>query len=322
MNRVYVQVKRIVNNIDFNKISEKLNKQLFLIKKNNYLYGLEKEILSIESNLIIVDDKTYIIYEVKETDSIKDIVIGVVLKMNDYQQIKGEYNKEKLLFLSMQKTNDYYIKKYQQSLLMVKALKLDKTIYNDCYNIMNKRNNDDLVSLEMKLESVVGFRKYLELKLLEMFKYEEYQFNMRTIFETLEDPLKLLNYINNIENFSAAYLLVNSILKQVNTKNVDLELDKPLFSFEKLMLENDRKVKKLLMYKMINARKFSHQGKIINCNFSKTKVSDNLYYFPDEIIIYNNYKTIVKKGDFILKLNSDFEIEEGYECFSIDKILA
>ena len=31
---------------------------------------------------------------------------------------------------------------------------------------------------------------------------------------------------------------------------------------------------------------------------------------------------INKKGDFILKLNKQFEIEEGYECFSIDKILA
>ena len=37
MTRVYIQVKRIINNIDFNKIIDNFEKCLFLIKKNNYL---------------------------------------------------------------------------------------------------------------------------------------------------------------------------------------------------------------------------------------------------------------------------------------------
>ena len=64
MTRVYIQVKRIINNIDFNKIIDNFEKCLFLIKKNNYLYGLDNKYLSDEKDFIIIDNKFYIIYEI------------------------------------------------------------------------------------------------------------------------------------------------------------------------------------------------------------------------------------------------------------------
>lgn len=322
MTRVYIQVKRIINNIDFNKIIDNFEKCLFLIKKNNYLYGLDNKYLSDEKDFIIIDNKFYIIYEIRETDTIKDIVIGTILKMYDHQCKDIDLNDLVLKMLTLLKNNDYYVNKYQQNLLISRVLKNDKTIINECCSLISLRNNDQIVQIEKQIESEIGKKKYLEYKLLEKFKYDEYMIKMRDIFECLEDPTKLFEYPSNIEKFSVAYLLALNILKDYKYKLCDIEMTKPLFSFEKLIVENDKKIKKLLMYKMINAKRVLFTGKIIKFNLNKVKVSDNLYFFPDEIIFINDKKMINKKGDFILKLNKQFEIEEGYECFSIDKILA
>ena len=250
------------------------------------------------------------------------IVIGTILKMYDHQRKEIDLTDNVLKILTLSKNNDYYINKYQQNILISRVLKKDKTIINECCSLINLRNNDQIGQIEMQIESKIGEKKYLKYKLLEKFKYDEYMIKMRDIFECLEDPTKLFEYPNNIEKFSVAFLLATNILKDYKYKLCDIEMVKPLFSFEKLIIENDKKIKKLLMYKMINAKRVLFTGKIVKFNLNKVKVSDNLYFFPDEITFINDNKIINKKGDFILKLNNQFEIEEGYECFSIDKILA
>ena len=88
------------------------------------------------------------------------------------------------------------------------------------------------------------------------------------------------------------------------------------------MLEKNKRVKKILMHKMIHARKLNFKGKIISFDYENFLVWENLFYLPNEIKLFYNGKVITKKGDFILKINDKLEIEEGYECFSIEKILA
>ncbi|MBP3504420.1 MAG: hypothetical protein J6K18_04765 [Bacilli bacterium] len=322
MKRVYVQVKRIINNIDFNKIIDNFEKCSFLIKKNNYLYGLDDKYLTDKKDFIIIDNKFYIIYEAKETDTIKDIVIGTILKMYENQRKEIDLSDKILKILTLSKNNDYYINKYQQNLLISRILKKDKTIINECCSLINLRETDQIVQIEKQIESEIGKKKYLEYKLLERFKYDEYMLKLRDIFECLEDPTKLFEYPCYVEKFSIAYLLATNIIKDYKYKSCNVEVLKPLFSFEKLIMENDKKIKKLLMYKMINAKRILFTGKVIKFNLTKVKVSENLYFFPDEITIIYDKKIINKKGDFILKLSNEFEIEEGYECFSIDKILA
>ena len=141
-------------------------------------------------------------------------------------------------------------------------------------------------------------------------------------FDILEDPTKLLNYVNYIESFSTIHLLINSIIENNNIKITNKEVDKPIFSFSKLILEKDKKIKKILMHKMIHAKKTSFTGKLLNIDFEKVLVSNDLFYLPNEITYLYKGHIITKKGDFILKIDKSLEIIEGYECFSIEKILA
>ena len=87
------------------------------------------------------------------------------------------------------------------------------------------------------------------------------------------------------------------------------------------MLQKDKQTKKLLMHKMINAKKSYLKGKVIDIDFNNVYACDNLLYLPNEITILYNNKKVVKKGEFLLQLNESLGIIEGYECFSIEKNL-
>ena len=253
----------------------------------------------------------------------KDLTIELVMLMFKAQMKKVNNIFTELKYLQHQKTNDYYVKKYQEHLYAAGALRGNLEYLKKYITLSGIRKKDAFVeNVEKKLESYVGLEKYIKLRLLELFNPDEYSYELQIVYEKLEDPCNLINYIQNIEYYSAVYLLLTK--KAIEEKNelVECEITMPLFNFENLLKENDSIVKKILMHKMINARKSYIKGKIIYAKLDKVKVSGNLYYFPEQITLFANNRVTTKKGDYIVKLNENYEIEEAYECFLISKILA
>ena len=325
MERVYLQVKRIISNIDFNKIYNGFIKMQFLIKYDNYLYGLNELFLyNKQDDEITIAGVKYIIYDLDTYDiNIKNIVVEIVHKMFKYQFKIKEYDDEKIKYLTTKKDSNYYVTKYQLNLFAVNIVKGNLRLIDDYLCINDKlKSTYQVYKYEYILENNVGLVEYVNLKLLSMFKLDEYNCKLRHYIDIVEDPCKLLNYINFIKEYSVINLLVNNLVSINNYKNTLKEVDKPLFSFDKLVLEKNKRVKKILMHKMIHARKLNFKGKIISFDYDNFLVCENLFYLPNEIKLFYNGKVITKKGDFILKINDKLEIEEGYECFSIEKILA
>lgn len=320
MERVYNQVKRIIDNLNLDKIYKGFVKTKFVLKINNKYYCSDNILL----NEAFLSNKLHVIYEVKSHEIIiKDIVIGVILAMYDLQYHNNTCNEERLQYLLKKKDGTYYTLKYQLNLIMINILKGNTKLLNDCISLMNERRKDLFVlKIEEEIEKNIGLKKYIELKLLEILKPEEFKYELRFIIDVLEDPCNLLNYINNASKFSAVYLLVSNIIERIKPTNQLIELDKPLFSFDKLIIQKDKQTKKFLMHKMINAKKTYLKGKVLNIDFNNVNSCDNLLYLPGEITVIYNNKKINKKGEFILQLNEQLEIVEGYECFSIEKILA
>ena len=212
--------------------------------------------------------------------------------------------------------------KYQLHLLAINVLKGNLQNIKEYLFILNQmKKKYTFYKIEEELENNIGLRKYVQLKLLSLFKQEEYNYELRYYFDILEDPTKLLNYLYFIKEYSVVSLLVNNIIYNSNIKHESKEIEKPLYSFNKLLIEKDKQIKKILMHKMIHAKKTNFKGIIKKIDFDKVLKSENLFYLPNEITFLYNDKIITKKGDYILKLNNNLEIEEGYECFSIDKIL-
>ena len=95
-------------------------------------------------------------------------------------------------------------------------------------------------NVEKKLESYVGLEKYIKLRLLELFNPDEYSYELQIIYEKLEDPCNLINYIQNIEYYSAVYLLLTKKAIEEKIELVECEITMPLFNFENLLKENDK----------------------------------------------------------------------------------
>ena len=318
MERVYNQVKRIIDNVNFDKIYKGFVKKKIVLKINGIAYCNDKSILNNQ-----ISNNDYVTYEISSKEiSIKDIVIELIVKMFELQFDVNPCNQERLKFLLMKKSSEFYELKYQLNLVMVNILKGNTELTSSYLAILNEiKKEESIYLLEEQIEKNIGLKKYIKLKLLEMFKPDDYHFKLRFLIDTLEDPTKLVNYINYAEDFSVAYLLVNSQIKEVSVNQGLASIEKPLFSFSKLILQKDKQTKKLLMHKMINAKKSYLKGKIIDIDFNNVYACDNLLYLPNEITILYNNKKVVKKGEFLLQLNDSLEIIEGYECFSIEKIL-
>lgn len=323
MERIYNQVKRIIDNLNFEKIYKGFRKCKFILKIHSNYYCNDKlllnEVLLSNNDL----EKKYVIYEIKTNEiNIKDIVINVVFRMFEMQFEINQCSEQCLKFLLVKKDSNYFIKKYQQSLLMVNILKGNEKVLNKYVKLLNERKNNDFVTqIEEVIEKNIGLKKYVELKLLEIFKPDEYRYELRFILDKLEDPCNLLNYINYSIEFSIVYLLVENKILDVKVTDLILNEDKPLFSFDKLILQKDKQTKKFLMHKMINARKTFLKGKILKIDFKNVSSCDDLLYLPNEITIQHNNKIITKKGEFILQVNEHLEIIGGYECLSLEKIL-
>ena len=326
MNRVVQQLKRKIDGIDFRKIYYNFEKMPFLIKKDTLLYDLNQSYkdLEINNNKTILNSNVYVVLDITNQEiNFKDLTIELVMLMFKAQMKKVNNIFTELKYLQHQKTNDYYVKKYQEHLYAVGALRGNFEYLKKYITLNGIRKKDAFVeNVEKKLESYVGLEKYIKLRLLELFNPDEYSYELQIIYEKLEDPCNLINYIQNIEYYSAVYLLLSKKAIEEKIELVECEITMPLFNFENLLKENDSIVKKILMHKMINARKSYIKGKIIYAKLDKVKVSGNLYYFPEQITLFANNRVTTKKGDYIVKLNENYEIEEAYECFLISKILA
>ena len=326
MNRVVQQLKRKIDGIDFRKIYYNFEKMPFLIKKDTLLYDLNQSYkdLEINNNKTILNSNVYVVLDITNQEiNFKDLTIELVMIMFKAQIKKVNNIFTELKYLQQQKTNDYYVKKYQENLYAAGALRGNLEYLKKYITLNGIRKKDAFVeNVEKKLESYVGLEKYIKLRLLELFNPDEYSYELQIIYEKLEDPCNLINYIQNIEYYSAVYLLLSKKAIEEKIELVECEITMPLFNFENLLKENDSIVKKILMHKMINARKSYIKGKIIYAKLDKVKVSGNLYYFPEQITLFTNNRVTTKKGDYIAKLNENYEIEEAYECFLISKILA
>ena len=322
MERVYNQIKRIIGNIDLDKIYKGFKKIKFIIKYDDDYYCYDQQFLNevIFNNNLNLND---VIYEIKSNEfKIKDIVIDIITKMFEKEFNVNICEEQCLKYLLTKKDSNYFIKKYQQNLIMTSILRGNNTLINQYISLRDERRKNNTITLvEEEIEKNVGLVKYIELKLLELLKPEEYKYELRFIFDKLEDPTNLLNYINYITEYSIIYLLINNKLNDIKPANVSIEVDKPLFSFDKLILQKDKQTKKLLMHKMINSKKTYLKGKVLNVDFKYVDCCDNLLYLPNEITVLYKNKVITKKGDFILQLNEQLEIVDGYECFSLEKIL-
>jgi hypothetical protein len=326
MNRVVQQLKRKIDGIDFRKIYYNFEKMPFLIKKDTLLYDLNQSYkdLEINNNKTILNSNVYVVLDITNQEiNFKDLTIELVMLMFKAQMKKVNNIFTELKYLQHQKTNDYYVKKYQEHLYAAGALRGNIEYLKKYITLNGIRKKEAFVEeIEKKLESYVGLEKYIKLRLLELFNPDEYSYELQIIYEKLEDPCNLINYIQNIEYYSAVYLLLSKKAIEEKIELVECEITMPLFNFENLLKENDSIVKKILMHKMINARKSYIKGKIIYAKLDKVKVSGNLYYFPEQITLFANNRATTKKGDYIVKLNDSYEIEEAYECFLISKILA
>ena len=236
MERVYNQVKRIIDNVNFDKIYKGFVKKKIVLKINGIAYCNDKSILNNQ-----ISNNDYVTYEISSKEiSIKDIVIELIVKMFELQFDVNPCNQERLKFLLMKKSSEFYELKYQLNLVMVNILKGNTELTSSYLAILNEiKKEESIYLLEEQIEKNIGLKKYIKLKLLEMFKPDDYHFKLRFLIDTLEDPTKLVNYINYAEDFSVAYLLVNSQIKEVSVNQGLVSIEKPLFSFSKLILQKD-----------------------------------------------------------------------------------
>lgn len=326
MNRVVQQLKRKIEGIDFRKIYYNFEKIPFLIQKDALLFDINKSYkdLEINNNKTILNGEVYVVLNITNQDiNFKELTIQLIMLMfkSQNKQVKNIYTE--LKYLQQPKNNNYYVQKYQENLYAAGALKNNLDYLKKYITLSDKRKQESFVdNVEKKLESYIGLEKYIKLRVLELLNPDEYYYELQILLEKLEDPCNLINYIQNVEYFSAVYLLLSKKAQEEKIETVNCEINTPLFNFENLLKENDSIVKKILMHKMINARKSHINGKLIFAKLDKVKVSGNLYYFPEQITLLVNNRVITKKGDYIVKLNDSYEIEEAYECFLISKILA
>ena len=85
--------------------------------------------------------------------------------------------------LHSNKYSNYFIKKYQQNLIMTSILRGNNTLINQYISLRDERRKNNTITLvEEEIEKNVGLVKYIELKLLELLKPEEYKYELRFIF--------------------------------------------------------------------------------------------------------------------------------------------
>lgn len=329
MKRVVTQLKKRINCVDFRKIYPGFTKCNFLLRYENILYDINKEYLlepKEKGSLWIVREQIkYVIidYPIGNLDY-DQLVIDLIVLMFKFFKIhssKISVNYLELKYLTTLKDKGYYEHKYQQNLLAAKILSGNHRCVRTYKKVYESRiKAESIVLIEKQLEEEMGMELYIKIQATKLVKPSQYDSMIKPIICILEDPTKLFDYLSYVSSYGAALLLIDNLKTKNDSNFLELSADKLIINFSSLYYDYYIRTKKLIMYKMIHAKKVKFFGKIQNTNFKRVLVCDNLYYIPDYIIYNDNNEIKEKKGDFIVKINDNLDICESYECISLDKI--
>lgn len=327
MKRVVIQLKKRLDKIDFRKIHKGFSKCNFLLRYKNNLYDTLKTYPSSSNTnyYIIIEDITYAIIDYPSGplnyNNLLIELISIMFKVY-YSKINHKFSLDnELEFLIKPKNSLYYEFKYKQNLLFSKLL-TSKVINKNELKIFlsNRIKQNKIVQKEIEIEKYYGMEKYIKLKTIKLIDESLYNNEIIKLINILEDPSNLFNYFNYVKEYGAALLMIkNNSFKQTNYESyID---DNLLINFQYLLKSNNTKIRRIMMYKMIHARKIKITGKLKNARLEKVLNNEDLYYLPEMIEYTENGVKKVKKGDFIIKINDDLEIIESYECLSLSKII-
>ncbi len=328
MRRVVTQLKKRIDCVDFRKIHNGFTKCNFLLRHENILYGVNKEYIQNPME----KGKYYVV-----RDNIKYAVIDYPIGNLDYDQlvidlivimfkISSHHNNISLIELQLQyltslKNENYYEKKYQQNLLLAKIL-CGNTRYIKLFNKfhLSRISSNSIVKIEKNIEEIMGMELYIRIKTTSIINPSRYEVMIKPLIQSLEDPSKLLDYLSYVAYYGAALILVKN-MKVTTEYTFDNNInDKLIINFNSLYQDYTTRMKKIIMYKMIHAKRIKMIGRLVNAKCNKVLTYDNLYYLPEYISYLDNNTIKERKGNFIVKMNQQLEISDLYECISLEKI--
>lgn len=329
MNRIVIQLKKRLDNIDFRKILKGFVKCNFLLKKENILYGITEEfylnLTEKGKDYIIRNNIKYVVVDYPIGNfNYDDILIDIIVKMfkvnNHFKN--EELTNDKLKLLTHNKNAHYYDLKYKTNLLLSQIISGNSRLIPYLKRLLKKRiDNDDFVKQEVLLEEQLGLEKYVKLKAIKLLNPKKFDEEIKLIITILEDPTKLFNYFSYVKVYGAAYLLFKNLNIVEKNLCINNDIEDLLINFENLMSNNNIRIRRLMMYKMIHAKKIKITGVLNDVCIEKVVSNDNLFYLPDFIQYEENGQIKRRKGDFLIKMNKELEILESYECLSIEKII-
>ncbi len=329
MKRVVTQLKKRIDCVDFRKIYNGFIKCNFLLRYDNVLYGINKEyILEPKEKgqfMIIRDNIKYAVIDYPignlDYDQLVIELIVVMFKVFNSNNCKKGLVELELKYLTTYKNQTYYENKYQQNLLIAKILSGNTRYLKLCNKYYESRlRNNPIAEIEKRLEELNGLELYIKLQTTKIVKPALYESMLNPIISSLEDPSKLFDYLSYTSTYGAALLLIKNVKVKLEYNYINNVSDKLIINFASLYRDYSARMKKIMMYKMVHAKKMKIIGKLSNAYCQKILVSDNLYYLPDYIEYVDGNAIKFKKGNFIVKMNEELEISEFYECMSLEKI--
>lgn len=328
MERVAIQIKKRLDKIDCRKIYKNYRKINFLILNNNILYGINRvfKLEDSEQNktYVIKNHEKYVVLEIKEKDINYDLKLiellqKMIMVLKDEDNQINNINSE-LEYLIANKNQKFYELKYEENILLAKILSGQAEEEKTWKEIIKRRlNQNKIVNKEYEILEEKGFEKYVYLKACQLVNLKTYEMEIRKLINTLIDPIKVFDICKYFQSFGAAILLASSTLP-INFR-ISNNYDYSIISFQALYDDYQSRIRKMMMYKMIHARKVKISGKLIAARFDQVLASSDLFYLPYEIIYQKNSDKKRKTGDFIVKISPDMQIKEAYECLSLDFVL-
>lgn len=311
MNELIKKIKVKLSRIDFRKIYDHFPKMNFYIYYENKYYD-GRNIFSKESFSKILLRKTTRDYVILTLDNKNvnrdDIIIELVNKM--FNQYLLSLNKQPLTHLNYdivfkEETIDIFKLRYQFFSNLLNNLKTEtKTIYFD-----------EEKCLDIEYFKEVGLKSYIELRTYKQLNKQVYDNKINELIKTISNPFIIFEPFRYQTQIGVSINLICSF-KRKQTDNQQVSEDINInFLYENYLASTRR----LMMNKMIRAKKLKIDGYFVKTNLSKMIKNEHLYYISNFFQFERNHKIYQKDGEFILKINQSSFIEEAYECISLEK---
>lgn len=333
-NRSIIQIKKMLDRIDYRKIDPKLIRIPFLIRNDNHFYGINETYvlnnISKDALWVEINQKSYVIYcsnleQLNYQEAVEKLVENMILY--NLEQTKKEEADYHLEYCLCEKNASFYSDKYKECILATEIIRTNKGSL-----FTYKKNKKELMEkyaaarITCRTERECGRFEFLRLKSLMQINKEQYIQELEKHLKIVEDPMNLFDYYDYIISYSVITQMVEEkIWKTKEETKMSNLLDQELnlmINFNRLLTDYETKVKQMMIYRMGHAKKAKVEGTLLRIPERGIRASGDLFYIPSKIMYLQEEKIKQKKGDFIVRLDDNLSIVEAYECLSLNKIMA